>query len=108
LEKKMKRKLLILSSALALLMPAVLFAADPEFGPWQYVNANGAPITLSLGHANPCMVDWDGDNLKDLLVGQYTGGKMRFYPNSGSNISPVFTTFSYMQSDGIDISLPYG
>ena len=54
------------------------------------------------------MVDWDGDMLKDLLVGQYSGGKIRFYKNSGSNIAPVFTTFSYMQADGVDLAVSYG
>lgn len=99
---------IVLALALALIVPSILFAADPEFGPWQKVEANGTPITLSLGHANPCMIDWDGDGRKDLLVGQYTGGKIRYYENSGSNIAPLFTTYSYMQSDGVDIAVSYG
>ncbi len=104
----MRRTRSVSTCILCLLFSAILFAADPEFGPWQYVEANGTPIELSIGHANPCMVDWDGDMLKDLLVGQYSGGKIRFYKNSGSNIAPVFTTFSYMQADGVDLAVSYG
>jgi len=104
----MKPILFVLTSALILMLAPSLTAADPEFGPWQKVNANGAPITLSIGHANPCMVDWDGDMVKDLLVGQYSGGKIRFYKNSGTNIAPLFTTFSYMQADGVDLAVSYG
>ncbi len=72
------------------------------------INANGSPIQLSLGHANPLVTDWNGDGLKDLMVGQYTSGKIRYYVNSGSNEAPVFTTFSYLQADGSDISVSSG
>jgi hypothetical protein len=93
---------------LLLFFPGLLFAGDPEFQDWVYVNAGGSPIAMSLGHAAPCVVDWDGDGLKDLLVGQYTSGKIRFYKNSGTNSAPLFTTFTYLQADGVDIALPFG
>ena len=72
------------------------------------INANGTPIELGLGHANPLVTDWDGDGLKDLIVGQYTGGKLRLYLNQGSNPAPVFGSFTYMQADGSDISVSSG
>ncbi len=37
----------------------------------------------SPGHAAPCWADIDGDGKKDLLVGQYGGGKVRVYKNLG-------------------------
>ena len=91
-----------------LLLPSLLIAQAPPFGPVDYVKANGSPITVDVGHANPCVVDWDGDGLKDLLVGQFGSGKIRFYKNSSTNEAPVFTDFSYLQSDGSDISLSSG
>lgn len=91
-----------------LLLPLLVMAETPNFQAWQYVYANGTPIQLSLGHAAPCVVDWDGDGVKDLLVGQYTGGMIRLYLNSGTNSSPLFTTFTYLQADGVNIQLPYG
>ena len=72
------------------------------------VNANGSPIELSVGHANPLVTDWSGDGVKDLIIGQYSGAKLRYYVNSGSNEAPVFTTFTYLQADGSDISLSSG
>ena len=93
---------------ITLFLPAGLNAQAPTFEKWEYITANGAPIELQLGHADPCVIDWDGDGLKDLLVGQYTSGKIRFYKNSGSNSAPVFTFFTYMQADGVDITLTSG
>lgn len=72
------------------------------------IDANGTPIQLSLGHANPLVTDWSGDGIKDLLVGQYTGGKIRYYINNGSNEAPLFGDFTYLKADGSDISVSSG
>ena len=93
---------------IAMLLPAELNAQAPTFRKWEYVKANNNPILLSIGHAAPCVVDWDGDGIKDLLVGQFTSGKIRFYKNSGTDCFPVFTNFTYLQADGKDIVLPSG
>lgn len=39
--------------------------------------------TESPGHACPCWYDFDGDGAKDLIVGQFRGGKMKVYRNLG-------------------------
>jgi hypothetical protein len=78
------------------------------FQDFVYITAGGFPITVSSGHADPCVVDWDGDGLKDLLLGEFTQGRIRFYSNDGSNSAPHFTTFAYLQADGATIQLPYG
>ncbi|MHC4942512.1 MAG: hypothetical protein ACYTG7_05770 [Planctomycetota bacterium] len=105
----MKCSVLLLSlAAAALLMPADLSAQAPSFKKEEFIKANGSPIQLSIGHADPCVVDWDGDQVKDLLVGQFSSGKIRFYKNSGTNGFPILTTFDYLQADGTDIVLPSG
>ena len=35
------------------------------------------------GYAAPCWADIDNDGSKDLLVGQFNGGKIRVYKNLG-------------------------
>lgn len=85
-----------------------LFAIPPMFNDYTWVYANGSPIQVSGGHADPCVVDWDNDGIQDLLLGQYTNGNIRFYRNSGTNAVPVFTTFEYIKADEAVISLPYG
>ena len=37
----------------------------------------------SPGYACPCWADIDGDGKKDLLVGQFAGGKIRVFKNLG-------------------------
>ena len=98
----------LLAAAALLLLPADLCAQAPSFKKEKFIKANGVPIQLSIGHADPCVVDWDGDQVKDLLVGQFTSGKIRFYRNSGTNGFPILTTYEFLEADGTDIVLPSG
>ena len=55
-----------------------------EFQPPVRVMADGKPIdTERPGYAAPAWVDIDGDGKKDLLVGQFSGGKIRVFKNKG-------------------------
>ncbi|PIE51685.1 hypothetical protein CSA37_03945 [Candidatus Fermentibacteria bacterium] len=58
--------------------------------------------------AAPLMVDWDGDGIQDLLAGQYDDGRIRFFPNSGTNEAPVFNEFQYLMDGTGYLSVPYG
>jgi len=100
------KKLLVLF----LLTGGLLFlcAQIPTFANYFNISANGSPITVPLGCASPYVYDWDGDGLKDLLFGQFTSGKVQFWRNSGTNAAPVFTTGSYVQAGGVDISVSSG
>jgi hypothetical protein len=57
--------------------------------------------------ANPFLVDWNRDGTNDLIVGQLLEGKVRFYPNLGTNQDPVFMSYSFLQADGAEITAPY-
>ncbi len=81
----------------------------PVFDPPVALEANGTPINVGTGgNASPFIVDWDGDGAQDLLLGQFSGGKVRFYRNVGSNYDPAFGDFVYLQADGADISVSSG
>jgi hypothetical protein len=59
-------------------------ASAAEFEPPVRLEAAGAPIRVeSPGYAAPCWADMDGDGQKDLLVGQFAGGKIRVYKGLG-------------------------
>ncbi len=59
------------------------------------------------GYSVPSWVDWNGDGVKDLLVGQGGGvstqGKVRIYPNVGTDLEPLFSGYVYAQSGGSDL-----
>ena len=89
------------------MLPLLTFAQVPSFYEPVMVKADGSNIDVGL-IAEPFMVDWDGDGLTDLLVGQFAPGKVSFYKNIGTNQEPEFTFSNYLQADGSDISVSAG
>ncbi len=66
--------------SLALVMGAV----DAGFEPPVRLSAGGKPVRVEApGWACPSWHDLDGDGRKDLIVGQFAGGKMATYRNLG-------------------------
>ena len=86
-------------AAFVLALPArsetVANAGDFE-APFQ-AQSEGKPIFLQdcMGHAAPLVVDWDGDGLQDLLVGQFAAGLTRIYRNAGRKGAPVLGTVDW-------------
>ena len=72
-----------------------------------YVQCNGTNIDVDY-YGSPFVADWNGDGLKDLVVGQFYYGSIRYYENVGTNAAPVFTSYSLLQADATNITLPYG
>lgn len=64
------------------------------------------PIDVEVGHATPNVADWDGDGKRDLLVGQFGGGKLRVYLNKGTNEAPRFKGFTFVKAGGKDATVP--
>jgi len=96
-------------SVLLALLAVVAFAQTPVFDAPVAIEANGVSINVGYGgNASPFVVDWNGDGKQDLLLGQFDGGKVRYYENTGENFAPVLGDSVYLQADRIDISLTYG
>ena len=95
-------------AVLLLLSATVAFADLPDFASPFFVQANGVDLVVSSSIPDPCVVDWDGDGVKDLVIGHFAGGNVRFYPNSGTNAAPVFTSYTLIQAGGSNISVSYG
>jgi len=72
------------------------------------LTAAGAPIEGRVGHLAPWMVDFDGDRVRDLLVGQFGGGQLAIYVNLGTDTEPRFEPAQWFQAGGTTGSVPAG
>ena len=59
-----------------------------DLAPPVRLEAAGKPIDTNIGHAAPFVCDFDGDGVKDLLVGQFGEGILWIYRNEGTNSQP--------------------
>ncbi len=98
---------LMVGLTVAALAPLPALAASELAAPFR-VEADGKPIDTDTGHAAPFMVDFDGDGVRDLLVGQFSGGKLRIYRNLGSNAQPKFGAFAWFNAGGQEATVPFG
>ena len=68
------------------------------------LTADGVPIaTEAPGYAAPAWHDMDGDGLKDLLVGQFSGGKINVYRNLGGG---KLAAGQWLEADGEVAEVP--
>ena len=71
------------------LIPSENHTPSAELSEPVRLEAAGKPIdTTEIGHAAPFVCDFDGDGLKDLLVGQFKDGLLWIYRNEGTNSKP--------------------
>lgn len=83
--------------------PSVSELADPFL-----VMAGNEPLNVERGFAAPWYTDWDGDGVRDLLVGQFGDGKLRIYLNTGTDTRQEFSDFFYFQAAGAEGKVPVG
>lgn len=79
---------------------------DPE----QLATGDGGTIVVG-GYSVPTYIDWDGDGVRDLVVGDGGGtvptGKVRVYLNQGgAGELPLLAGFFYAQANGVDLAVP--
>jgi hypothetical protein len=81
----------------------------PDLAPPVHVLAGGKPLDVERsGHAAPFVGDFDGDGRPDLLVGQFDGGRLRVYRNTGTAGAPTFDTYTYFVAGGQTGRVPEG
>lgn len=99
---------------IALLACAFLFSctallhADLPLIEYEGLLYDGTGVLTVGMQAFPSGVDWDNDGRKDLIVGQYTGGRILVYPNKGTDVNPVFDGSFEVLSNGTPINVSYG
>jgi len=84
--------------------PAELRAGSGQFAPPVLLTTDEGPVRVeSPGYASPCWADIDNDGNKDLLVGQFNGGKIRVYKNLGEQ---KLATGEWLQAEGSVAQVP--
>lgn len=64
----------------------------------------GEPIKVEApGYASPCFADVDGDGSRELLVGQFSGGKIRVFKNLKDN---DFSSSEWLKAGGSVATVP--
>ena len=95
-----------LVSRLALLFLGAAVAAQDLHRP-RLLQAAGKPMVLAgTWSAAPIVVDWDGDGREDLIVGDTTGGRLRFYRNIGKRTAPEYAASEWVRVGGVPLQLP--
>lgn len=88
--------------------PPIPNSSSSEFEAPFRVRAGEDYISVDKCHAAPVYEDIDGDGLKELLVGQFQEGRIRLYPNYGTNAAPVFKEFEWLKAGDEVLKLPAG
>jgi hypothetical protein len=93
---------LLLSTLLAGSWLAAGHAA--EFEPPVRLTSPDGPVRVeSPGYAAPCWADIDRDGQKDLLVGQFSGGKIRVFKGLGEG---KLAAGEWLQAEGAVAEVP--
>jgi len=82
----------------------------PIFDTGSFLKAgkSGLKSNINVGaRATPCVVDWNNDGRKDLVVGALDG-RIHVFINEGTDTEPDFIYDSLVQEDGVDLVVPSG
>lgn len=83
-------------------------SAVQEFLPPVRIKAGGKPIDTDVGHAAPFVADFDGDGVRDLLVGQFGDGILWIFRNEGTNAAPKLAAGVKFKEGSRDGRVPTG
>ena len=102
----MNRILFVVVAMLFVLSPAM--AQGPNLAePYPLVLADGSNLDVQgIGHSAPVYADFDGDEVPDLIVGEFKSGACRIFKNYGSARDPVFKDFKFMEAGGTQATVP--
>jgi hypothetical protein len=103
----MRRLKIAFACAAMMLLAGLSWAEMPDFKKAVRIR-DGANFLKVASDPTPTMVDWNNDGAKDLITGQFTQGHIWLFLNQGTDLNPVFSGGSYVESGGTPITTTYG
>jgi hypothetical protein len=101
--------LILVAMAAGAEQPARPAGLDPELAPPVHLLADGKPLDVEhIGHAAPCVGDFFGDSKPTLLVGQFSGGKMRVYRTTSTGKGLTAGGYEYFKASETFGAVPAG
>ena len=80
-----------------------------ELAPPVHVMADGKPLDVGgIGYGAPFLGDFDGDGVRDLLVGEFREGRLRIYRNLGTDSNPRFGAYEWFKDGAQTGRVPAG
>lgn len=64
------------------------------------------PVRATHGYAAPLLYDFDHDGARDLLVGQFGGGRLAIHRNLGNDVRPRYADASWFEVGGAIAKVP--
>lgn len=100
-------KLLYSMAASACLLATPALSAVEFEAPTILKGGDKVMLSESPGYAAPCLADVDGDGVRDMLVGQFRGGKIALYKGIKTEDGSLkFAAQTWLQADGKDATVP--
>ena len=98
-----------LSVGMGILIAVIAWAQAPNFDYGILITNSAGYLVNGNVYDIPTFGDWDDDGDQDLMVGVFFNGNIYYYQNTaGAGNAPVFSTYTYLQADGANISVTYG
>jgi hypothetical protein len=98
----------LLPVALLVALAGLSRAEEAVLAPPVRLDAADGPIDVEGGHAAPLVCDWDGDGRADLLVGQFTFGRLLIFRNEGKAGAPRLAAPTVFLAAGAEGTVPSG
>ena len=95
-------------AVLVLGLPGPAGETARDLAPPVRLEAAGKVIDTEVGHAAPCVGDFDGDGVPDLLVGQFGEGILWVYRNEGTAAKPKLAAGKQFMEGKKDYRVPTG
>jgi len=103
----MRYAVLVVAAFVLFMSAGTLHADAPPLETGMMIQDGPSPLSVDR-HSSPCIVDWNNDGRKDVVISQFYYGYVWLFLNQGTDLNPVFSGGSQIKSSGSTITTSYG